>query len=207
MVQPGYLLVVGQSFERKKMGTYSAALPPIYQAHGGFYLGIGGGGRGVEHLEGGWSAHSAVLAQFPDKASVNAFWTSDAYKKAKQLRVGAGTFQVSALKGIAPPPSALPGYLISLALVLDRPAFDAAAKAEAALIAGAGMVDLVRSAACDVDTLEGDPAVYDVAIVASPTVEAARTFWNAAEFVAFRAQRAATATVNTFLMAGIPRSA
>ncbi|MCB2109365.1 MAG: DUF1330 domain-containing protein, partial [Rhodobacteraceae bacterium] len=115
MSTPGYLLVLGHSLDREKMAAYSAALPPIYKKYGGFYIGIGGPGRGVELLEGAWFDHSMVLARFGAAADVLKFWHSPEYAEAKKIREGAGTFNVFCIKGNGTePPLGQPCFLVSV---------------------------------------------------------------------------------------------
>ena len=65
---PSYLLVVGKTTDRVKIGAYAAALPPIYAANNAYYLAIGGAGRGVTWLEGPWRDRSIILGKFPSRS-------------------------------------------------------------------------------------------------------------------------------------------
>ena len=100
MAVPGYLLVLGHSLDGAKMAVYSAALPPIYKKFGGYYLGIGGPGRGVELLEGGWFDHSMVLGRFPTSDDPHKFWFSPEYTKAGEYRRKASTGEFILVEGV-----------------------------------------------------------------------------------------------------------
>jgi uncharacterized protein (DUF1330 family) len=208
MAAPGYLLVLGHSLDMAKMAAYGAALPPIYKTYGGFYLGIGGPGRGVELLEGGWFDHSMVLARFAAKADVSKFWWSPEYTQAKALRKEAGTFNVFAMAGNAhEAPLGQPSFLVSI----YRP-FDAAKIAELnaqddAKLAARGVHVIAQAKFAEVECLEGDLRDFDFRIVAFPTQASATNYWNEPATVAWRDARAKAAGVNTFLIAGLPRKA
>ena len=75
---PGYLLVVGKTTDRAKIGAYAASLPPIYASLDGYYLAIGASGRGVTWLEGPWTDRSVIFAKFPTRAGGDAFWWGEA---------------------------------------------------------------------------------------------------------------------------------
>lgn len=207
MPAPGYLLVLGHSLDMAKMAQYGAALPPIYKKYGGFYVGIGGPGRGVELLEGGWFDHSMVLAQFASKADVPKFWYSPEYTEAKKLRTDAGTFNVFALPGNEVPiPAGQPSFMVTVFR-----AFDAAKTAELhakeeAKLANRGVNFIAKAAYSDVERLEGDLTDFDFRMAAFPTQASATSYWNDPATRAWRDERAAVAGANTFLVAGVPRS-
>ena len=176
MTQPGYLLVVGQVLDLSKMADYSATLPPIYKAHGGIYLGIGGPGRGVECLGGEWTGRSLVLAKFADHASVSAFWHSPEYTKAKTLREGAGNFEVFAVPGRASPPAGTAAYLASIVRVSNRAEFERSLDSKETMAQAAGITTLARARSIEVPRLEGDGS-FDVVIRAVPSVDVAKKFY------------------------------
>jgi uncharacterized protein (DUF1330 family) len=205
MTQPGYLLVVGHSLDRDKMARYSAALPPIYKAHKGHYLGIGGPGRGVELLEGEWKGHSAVLAHFPSRPPVSAFWNSKEYTEAKKLRRDGGIFDVFALEGQAAPPANAGAYVLTFAKVHDAAGYRQAMTTEADLVAAAQLAYLVRAEPKAIERLEGSGDYWVSAIVA-PSPTAARSFWDSAAHRAMRIRRARAADVNALLVTATPPS-
>lgn len=159
--RPGYLLVTGRSFDPARVRQYGAALPPVYASAGGYYLGIGGQGRGVEWIEGPWRDRSLVLAVFPDRAAVETFWWSPAYRAAVPLRDRAGVFTVSALEGTGPVPHQGAGsaYLVTLlASGSDGRRTEAAAEAYRTAVARSGGTVMTSTDAGAPLPLEGDSA-------------------------------------------------
>lgn len=100
---PGYLLVVGKTTDRAKIGAYASALPPIYAQHRAYYLAIGSTGRGVTWLEGPWGDRSIILGKFPSREEIDAFWWGPDYREAISKRDNAGVFSVVALTAAAAP--------------------------------------------------------------------------------------------------------
>jgi uncharacterized protein (DUF1330 family) len=158
------------------MADYSATLPPIYKAHGGIYLGIGGPGRGVECLGGDWAGRSLVLAKFTDHASVSAFWHSPEYTRAKKLREGAGNFEVFSVPGRALPPAGTAAYLISVVSVANREEFERSLDAKESMAQAAGLTTLARARSIEIPRLEGDGS-FDVIVRAAPSADAAKKFY------------------------------
>ncbi len=163
-IAPGYIIVLGRSFDRNKIIAYAAALPPIYAETGGRYIGQGRPGAGVTCLYGLCEGRSAIVAFWPDQTAIEAFWWGEAYRKAIRLRDGAGVFTVVGIRGaVGAVPYALPGaLLIATASGATEPAaattwLDAASKAGARLLAPFSNASLVA--------LEGDPLYSRVAML------------------------------------------
>ncbi|HSN70272.1 MAG TPA: DUF1330 domain-containing protein [Steroidobacteraceae bacterium] len=97
--RPAYLLVQGIITDREGFKAYSAALPPIYQKYGGEYLALVPA-PSLDVLEGEPEHRSVVIARFPSREAVHAFWNSPEYARAKELRAGKGTFYVTILDGL-----------------------------------------------------------------------------------------------------------
>ncbi len=206
MASPGYLLVLGHSLDPEKMARYSAALPPIYEKYGGVYLGIGGPGRGVEHLEGQWFDHSLVLARFNSPEDVTKFWFSPEYEDAKKLRKDAGTFNVFVLTGNDnEAPEGEPAYLISVYRTIDKEAYAPMAEAEEEKFASRDIFYLARAAYDDTERLEGDLIDHDFSVAVFPTQAAATNMWNDPGYQELRQNRAQIGAFNTFLVRGLRR--
>jgi uncharacterized protein (DUF1330 family) len=95
---PAYLVVTATVTDPQKMGAYQKALAEsgLYAAHGGRYVVRG---RPAADLE-NWDGRAVVIAEFPDRAAAEAFWTSDSYQReVKPLRAGAGEFHVAIFEG------------------------------------------------------------------------------------------------------------
>lgn len=210
---PGYLLVVGKTTDRAKIGAYAALLPPIYASLDGYYLAIGAPGRGVTWLEGPWTDRSVIFAKFPTRAGADAFWWGDAYRAAIRKRDNAGVFSVVAIEGVGPTPfeGAGSGFLIVMTGSTGKgPADqDASARAAASLIDGVKSSGgkLVNAPSIGQFTpMEGD-TVFDRFVVAAWPSLAARDAYlasgDAAEAKRLRALAgiSAVAAVN-----GVPRN-
>jgi uncharacterized protein (DUF1330 family) len=186
---PGLLLVYGRSTDAGRMRQYAMALPPVYAAHEGYYLGIGGQGRGVNWIEGGaaWQGRSLVLAHFPSLARVQEFWWSEPYRAAVRLRERAGVFSVQGLE--AGGPVAFQGagsaYLVMLLASTDARRADAAGAALSAAVSASGGAMLTGTSATAPVALEGDLPFDRVWIAGWPDAAARE------RYLASRAGRAA----------------
>jgi uncharacterized protein (DUF1330 family) len=190
MAPPGYLLVLGHSLVPEKMAAYSAALPPIYEKYGGFYLGIGGPGRGVEHLEGLWFDHSLVLGRF----------------NAKKLRKGGGEFNVFKITGNEyEAPHGEPAFLISIYRVLDEDSYAPIAKAVDEKLFHRSVPYIIKATDKETERLEGDLIDHDFSVAAFPTQASATNFWNDPGFKELREARSQAAVVSSFLVRGVRR--
>ena len=57
------------------------------------------GGR-VEPLEGDWHPQRVVLLKFKDLATAQAYYTSETYTRAREVREGAGSIRMFAVEGV-----------------------------------------------------------------------------------------------------------
>jgi uncharacterized protein (DUF1330 family) len=78
---------------------YRAQVPAMIAAHGGRYLVRGGA---VEVLEGDGKAARQVILEFPDMASLKAFYDSPEYRSARAIRQKAATGTLVAIEGTQP---------------------------------------------------------------------------------------------------------
>jgi uncharacterized protein (DUF1330 family) len=181
-VAPGYLVVIGRALDRSKLGTYSAALPPIYAQTGGRYIGLGRAGAGATCLYGLCDGRSAVVATWADHSGLERFWWGEAYRQAARLRDNAGAFTVVGLKGSAGAQAFESGALLLATFSGGGLVPGAAAWASAAARAGACLLAPIEAAA--MKPLEGD-ALYSSLALLSFQSKAQRD-----DFVAGSAQRA-----------------
>ena len=97
-----YMIVLGEVFDRPAfMEGYAAKLPPLYEAHGGRYLALGGG-PGIEVLEGDYAPPSYVLSEWPNAEAARAFWNSEGYDVLRRARIDNawGEFDVLLIQGL-----------------------------------------------------------------------------------------------------------
>jgi uncharacterized protein (DUF1330 family) len=209
----GYLLVVGRTTDRAKIGAYASALPPIYAAHNGSYLALGGPGRGVTWLEGPWSDRTLILATFPTRAAIDAFWWGDAYRAAIRKRDGAGVFSVVALSGNPPlqTEGSNAGYLIVMTGSHNQAAdtLRTSQSANEALVTGirqSGGTLLTSGEAGQFTALEGD-TVFDRFVIAAWPTTAARDAYLASPAARRAARlRARVRYVATISATGVVRA-
>lgn len=95
-----YMIVIGEIHDREAfLAGYARVVPPLVERFGGRYRLKGAGGA---FLENGWCENpSALVSEWPDRASALRFWNSAEYADAKRLREGIGRFQVMLID--APP--------------------------------------------------------------------------------------------------------
>ena len=203
MSAPGYLAVFGHSLDPPGMRAYSDALPPIYQKHKGFYLGIGGPGRGVDLLVGSWFGHSMVFAQFPTQAAISDFWWSQEYREAKQLREGAGVFNVISLPGNGKVAhTGDPAFLISCCEVADEAAYQEYNDALNALCADVDAYVLASAKPKDLAILEGEFPNQSVTAHSFLSLGSATTLWNGTRYKGLEELRDKAGRFNIFLVMG-----
>jgi uncharacterized protein (DUF1330 family) len=206
---PAYLVVVGKATDRARMAQYASALPSAYAEAGGFYLGIGGPGRGVTWIEGPWRDRSLVVARFPNAQAIDRFWWGPIYREAIKLRDRAGVFDVVAAPGIAvsAPQGADAAYLVIMSP--EGKAADAVSAAFAKGVAESGGALLNDGA---FTPLEGDTVFSRVHIAAWPNKAARQAYLDgragkAAARLRARAGLFAVATIDGVAPAAPPPAA
>lgn len=183
VVQPaaaGYLLVVGKTTDRAKIGVYAASLPPIYASNSGRYLAVGRAGLGVTWLEGPWQDRSVILAKFPSRGQVDGFWWGNAYRAAISKRDNAGVFSVVAFEGRPQLASeaSMGSFLIVMTARRDTSANQTRLSSQAGLsleqgVMASGGVLLTSQDSAAFTPMEGD-SVFDRITVAAWQTTAAR---------------------------------
>ena len=95
-----FMIVQARITDAEKFKAYSAVVPALVARHGGRYRALG---SVATVLEGQWwpDAVKTVISEWPDRASAEAFWHSDDYRRAARLREGAGEFTIVLLDGVA----------------------------------------------------------------------------------------------------------
>ena len=80
---------------------YKREVPATEQRYGGKYLGRGGL---TKVLEGDWEPHRLVIVEFPDMASLLAWYNSPEYARLKAIRLMSANTRIIALDGISSNP-------------------------------------------------------------------------------------------------------
>jgi uncharacterized protein (DUF1330 family) len=80
---------------------YKREVPATEQRYGGKYLGRGGL---TKVLEGDWEPHRLVIVEFPDMASLLAWYNSPEYARLKAIRLRSANTRILALDGISSNP-------------------------------------------------------------------------------------------------------
>lgn len=179
----GYLLVMGTSLKQDVMTEYGKMLPPIYDKYKGYYVAVGGVGRGVTVLEGKFDSKSVLLARFPAPDAVNEFWWSPEYRAAAKLRIDAeaGKFTVLRLKG-RPGEGARamgkPAYLIGIEQVKDPVKLREYGAKAGPLVGAHGGKIVAGGGRKDIELLEGSFGNLQSTVVRFESLDALRKFYN-----------------------------
>jgi uncharacterized protein (DUF1330 family) len=101
---PAYVIADIQVNDREAYARYRDLTTPLVARHGGRYL-VRGGDHEV--LEGGWRPSRLVVIEFDDIDAARAFWTSEAYQAAAEVRRAASVGSLVLVEGAtsAPPAS------------------------------------------------------------------------------------------------------
>lgn len=80
---------------------YRREVPATERAYGARYLARGGA---TKVLEDGWEPHRLVIIEFPDMASLEAWYASPEYARLKDIRLRSCTTTIIAVEGIPEEP-------------------------------------------------------------------------------------------------------
>jgi uncharacterized protein (DUF1330 family) len=94
---PAYIIVETDIHDPEQYEQYKAASPGAVAAGGGRFV-VRGGELAV--LEGDWHPSRLVVLEFPDLDAAKAFYESEEYEAAKQLRHGAARLNMVAVQGV-----------------------------------------------------------------------------------------------------------
>ena len=94
---PAYIIVETDITDPEQYEQYKAASPGAVAAGGGRFV-VRGGELAV--LEGDWHPSRLVVLEFPDLAAAKAFYESEEYERAKELRAGAARLNMVAVQGV-----------------------------------------------------------------------------------------------------------
>jgi uncharacterized protein (DUF1330 family) len=97
---PGYVFMHADVTDPDGYEEFKSLASAAITDHGGRYLVRGGAMQPLEGEWGEWGSR-VVLLEFPTYAVALAFYNSDAYQKARQVRLRSSTGSVLAMDGIA----------------------------------------------------------------------------------------------------------
>jgi len=86
-----YALLENEIHDHEVYDRYKAAVKPMVEAAGGEYLTRDGA---IDVLAGDWKPGRLVIFRWPDRATMDAFFASEAYQPWKELREGVTTTKV-----------------------------------------------------------------------------------------------------------------
>jgi uncharacterized protein (DUF1330 family) len=94
---PAYVIVETDISDPEQYEQYKAASPGAVAAGGGRFVARGGE---LAVFEGDWSPSRLVILEFPDLDAARAWYASEQYQAAKQLREGAARLNMVAVQGV-----------------------------------------------------------------------------------------------------------
>jgi uncharacterized protein (DUF1330 family) len=94
---PAYIIADVTVTNEEQMKQYREWSTRAMQEHGAEVLVRGGR---VLPLEDGWTPERIVVLKFPDLAAAKAYYDSETYTKAREVREGAGSIRMIAVEGV-----------------------------------------------------------------------------------------------------------
>ncbi len=94
---PAYVLIEIDVHDPAAFEEYKREGPLSIAAYGGRYLARGGR---TESLEGGWSPKRLVIVEFDSLERAKEWWTSEDYRRAKDLRQRSASTRMVAIEGV-----------------------------------------------------------------------------------------------------------
>ncbi len=92
-----YLIVEVSVEDPELYARYRELVPASLEAWDGHFLVRGGASR---TLEGDWDPERIVVIRFPSVEQAQAWWSSDAYREARELRQRAATTRMIVVDGV-----------------------------------------------------------------------------------------------------------
>ena len=94
-----YIAVQVDVQDRERYDEYRKMVPATLERFGGSFLVRGGK---VENLEGNWNPSRFVIIAFDNADQARAWWSSDTYASAKQLRQQTAHTEMIIVEGVNP---------------------------------------------------------------------------------------------------------
>ncbi len=92
-----YVMVEIEIHDQVRYKEYVAMVQPTIDAYGGRFIVRGGS---AENLEGDWEPKRIVVLEFESVERAKAWWASDEYGPAKELRQSASTARMIVVEGV-----------------------------------------------------------------------------------------------------------
>jgi len=97
-----YVLVDISQTDAERAARYRAMSGPSVERHGGRFLARGGA---IRVLEGDWQPERLVVIEFTSTEAAQAWFDSEDYRQAREVRAGAGVWRMAVVDGISPDPA------------------------------------------------------------------------------------------------------
>jgi len=94
---PAYLIADIDVTDPVGYDEYKKRVPAVIAAHGGRYLARGGAS---EVLEGTWRPQRSAIIEFPNLASMKAFWESPEYQPLREIRERSAKSNLVVIEGL-----------------------------------------------------------------------------------------------------------
>lgn len=94
---PAYLIADIEVTDPVGYDEYKKRVPAVITAHGGRYLARGGAS---EVLEGTWRPKRSAIIEFPNLASMKAFWESPEYQPLREIRERSAKSNLVVIEGL-----------------------------------------------------------------------------------------------------------
>jgi len=94
---PAYLIADIEVTDSVGYDEYKKRVPAVIAAHGGRYLARGGAS---EVLEGTWRPKRSAIIEFPNLASMKAFWESPEYQPLREIRERSAKSNLVVIEGL-----------------------------------------------------------------------------------------------------------
>ena len=94
---PAYLIADIEITDPLGYDEYKKRVPAVIAAHGGRYLARGGAS---EVLEGTWRPKRSAIIEFPNLASMKAFWESPEYQPLREIRERSAKSNLVVIEGL-----------------------------------------------------------------------------------------------------------
>ena len=94
---PAYLIADIEVTDPVGYDEYKKRVPAVIAAHGGRYLARGGAS---EVLEGTWRPKRSAIIEFPNLASIKAFWESPEYQPLRKIRERSAKSNLVVIEGL-----------------------------------------------------------------------------------------------------------